>query len=330
MEQSEAKYRSAAVEDPWRRAANIAIVVLVGGGAAFVFFRWIAGGILPFLAAFALAACIRPAAVWMHRHSKGSIRFCSVVAAAAVLCGVGGLLVWGVGRLLAQTGAFLQQGMETVGQAQSWRDLLPERITHWLDNWIGVGGEGIAHGMFGGLFSGEMAEKLADGLWLGVQEGVGTLTGWLTGVAGRFMGLLPGLFLGCFIAVVAVFYLAADTGRGKIREDFLRLLPDRLHPAANAAAAWGKRILATAGQYLRAYAVLGSVTFLVLFSGFSVIGVRYGMVWAFVTALADLLPFIGCGCVLLPWAIWCFLTEQIWRGAGLCILLRSTGCCGNF
>ncbi|MBQ7921254.1 MAG: AI-2E family transporter [Clostridia bacterium] len=305
-------------------AADIAVVLAVGSAAAFVFFRWIAGGILPFLAAFAAASCIRPAAVWMHKHSRGSLRFCSLTAAGAALCGIGGFLIWGIGKLITQAGAFLKQGMETVSNAGSWRDLLPEKILDWLDHWFGIGGDsgkGLG-GLFPGkLFSEESAEKAADALWMGVQEGLGALAGWLTGAAGAFMSALPGLFLGCIIAVVAVFYLAADTGRGHIRADFFRLLPEKLHPFAGKAEGFAVRIFRTAGQYIRAYAALGSVTFFILFAGFSVMGVRYGMVWAFLTALADLLPFIGCGCVLLPWAVWCFLTGEVWRGIGLCILL---------
>lgn len=311
------------------KAADIAVLLAVGSVAAFVFFRWIAGGLLPFLLAFAVAACVRPAAVWMHEHSRGSLRFCSVAAAGVILGGAGGLLVWGIGKLLTQAGAFLKQGMETIGQAESWKELLPERVLGWVDRWLGSGstvGAGKTVGIFPGkLFAGmvseESAEKLADALWAGVQEGFGALAGWLTGAAGTFMGKLPGIFLGCIIGVVAVFYLAADTGRGNIRTDFLRLLPEKLHPMAEKGEAVIKRVLKTAGKYIRAYAALGSVTFFLLFAGFSVMGVRYGMVWAFLTALADLLPFIGCGCVLLPWAVWHFLSGEIWRGVGLCILL---------
>ena len=306
-----------------------AILLAVGSAAAFVFFRWIAGGILPFLAAFAVAVCVRPAANWLHTHSRGSLRFCSLITAGAVLCGIGGFFIWGIGKLLTQAGAFLKQGMETIGQAESWRDLLPEKVIGWLD--AGLGTDGMQNGtsahlfpgklFFGNLLSEESAEKAADALWLGVQEGISALAGWLTGAAGTFMSALPGLFLGCIVAIVAVFYLAADTGKGNIRRDFFRLLPEKLHTPAKKAEAFTGRIFRMAGKYIRAYAALGSVTFLILFTGFSVMGVHYGMVWAFLTALADLLPFIGCGCVLLPWAIWNFLTGTIWKGVGLCILL---------
>lgn len=310
---------------PLTQAVSFAILLAVGSAAAFVFFRWIAGGILPFLTAFAIAACVRPAAGWLHKHSRGSLRFCSLIAAGAVLCGIGGFFVWGVGKLITQAGAFLKQGIETVGQAESWRDLLPERVLVWVDSWFGTGsiqnGTAGIRTFPGKLFSEESAEKAVDALWLGVQEGIGALAGWLTVAAGNFMSALPGLFLGCIIAVVAVFYLAADTEKGNIRGDFFRLLPEKLHPLAEKAEGLAGKIFRMTGQYIRAYAALGSVTFLILFAGFSVLGVRYGMVWAFLTALSDLLPFIGCGCVLLPWAVWSFLTGSVWKGVGLCVLL---------
>jgi len=258
----------------------------------------------------------------MHKHSRGSLRFCSIAAAGLVLCGVGGFVFWGAGKLIGQMGAFLKQGMETLGQAGSWREILPERVLDWAEKWFGGNGQkGIAGLIPERLFAGESAEKAADALWMAVQEGIGGLAGWLTGAAGTFMGALPGLFFGCAIAVIAVFYLAADVEKGSIRKDLFRLLPGKFHPAAEKAEGLARRILAMAGQYIRAYAVLGSVTFLILFTGFSVMGVGYGLVWAFLTALADLLPFIGCGCVLLPWAVWSFLTGAVWKGVGLCVLL---------
>ena len=38
-------------------------------------------------------------------------------------------------------------------------------------------------------------------------------------------------------------------------------------------------------------------------------------------AFVDALPLFGCGTVLIPWALWCFFTGEMVRGAGLLILL---------
>ena len=73
--------------------------------------------------------------------------------------------------------------------------------------------------------------------------------------------------------------------------------------------------------YLKAQVSIAAVMFLVLSAGLAFLGIPGQMAWAMLTALADLLPFIGCGCVLLPWAVWSFLTGAVWKGVGLCVLL---------
>lgn len=73
-------------------------------------------------------------------------------------------------------------------------------------------------------------------------------------------------------------------------------------------------------RYLRAYLILLAITFLCLFVGFSILGVDYAFLLALLTAVVDMLPVLGVGTVLIPWAAVMLLQERFYLGFGLLIL----------
>ena len=74
------------------------------------------------------------------------------------------------------------------------------------------------------------------------------------------------------------------------------------------------------GGYLRAQVSLALVMFLILTAGLSLLGVHAPAAWGCLTALADLLPLVGAGVVLLPWAGFALLTHRTGLGIGLAVL----------
>jgi len=44
------------------------------------------------------------------------------------------------------------------------------------------------------------------------------------------------------------------------------------------------------------------------------IGVKYALAASLIIAVIDVLPVLGCGCVLVPWAVWEFLYGDHRRG----------------
>lgn len=79
-------------------------------------------------------------------------------------------------------------------------------------------------------------------------------------------------------------------------------------------------LLSTLGKWCRAQAILLGVTFCELLAGFLLMGQRYALLLAAVTALVDALPVFGTGTVLLPWAAVCLLAGQAPRAVALAAL----------
>ena len=73
-------------------------------------------------------------------------------------------------------------------------------------------------------------------------------------------------------------------------------------------------------KYLRAYLLLLGVTLVCLFLGFLILGIDYALLLAFLIALADLLPVIGVGTVMIPWGLILLLQRSFYHGFGILLL----------
>ena len=69
--------------------------------------------------------------------------------------------------------------------------------------------------------------------------------------------------------------------------------------------------------YLLAQLKLSGIAFLILVIGFLLLQIPNGPLWAFVISIVDAFPILGCGTVLLPWALICLLRGQRLHGLGL-------------
>lgn len=69
--------------------------------------------------------------------------------------------------------------------------------------------------------------------------------------------------------------------------------------------------------WLGAQLKLTGITFGVLLTGFWLLRVSYGPLWAALIALVDALPILGAAVALIPWSIVCFLQGQTVRAIGL-------------
>ena len=74
------------------------------------------------------------------------------------------------------------------------------------------------------------------------------------------------------------------------------------------------------GGYFKAQFKIMGVVFLILLVGFAVLGIRFAVLIAFLTAFLDFLPFLGTGTVLLPWALFQFLAHDYRMTVGLLVI----------
>lgn len=78
--------------------------------------------------------------------------------------------------------------------------------------------------------------------------------------------------------------------------------------------------IGTIGKFIRAYTAIISITFAELALGFLIVGIPNAVIFAALVALVDIMPILGTGAVLLPWAITALILGNTKIGVGILIL----------
>lgn len=132
---------------------------------------------------------------------------------------------------------------------------------------------------------------------------------------GNLLRATPKALVTLVVTVMACFYLSMDYEG--MRDRLLSLLPpERRQGAEN----FRKKARAAVRSYLRAYLLLLLLTFVEVFVGLLILGKSYAFLLALLIALVDILPILGVGTVLVPWAIVMLLLKNYYFGFGLLIL----------
>lgn len=292
----------------WQGWAARLFVWLVAAGAAALLVRYALPIVLPFLIAWGMGAVIHPLAERFSRRTRLPMGLCAAVLLLLLLSLITTLLVAAVGRVLQEAERLLLR-LESEGEDVGAR----------LAQWLGEMREITSRlPFFARLRRVEGWESMLDR----VDEWVGsTMQGILRSVSakipervGRWMRALPsGLLFGA-VTLLAGFYFSTDLTT--VHHALLRLLPSG---AVDRLPAWKKRLGEILRQYARAYLLLSLITFLELYIALSVLGIDYAFLIAALTALVDILPVVGVGIVLIPWAAVLLLSRQFYVGFGLLI-----------
>lgn len=293
----------------WGRAAAMIFVLAAAAGMLWIAARFLLPALLPFLIALLLAAAVRPLAERLTAHNRLSRRAVSVLLVFLLLGLLTLALSFAIRRLITELGELARglndpagrlsgmiAGLSSLGDRAGARiaailsrgqDTRAAELTIAIDEWLSS------------LFS-NLLSRLASGL---------------PGVISSIVGALPRLLLGLAVTVISAFYFALDGAN--IGKKLTAWLPERM---AAQLPHIKKGAARTAANYLRAYSLILLLTFAELFFGFSVIGVEYSFVIALAASVVDILPVLGVGTILLPWAAVSFALSDPRRGIGLLVL----------
>lgn len=150
-------------------------------------------------------------------------------------------------------------------------------------------------------------------------------TTFLSGTATLIAKNIPNLIITIIVTIVASCYLAKDYDRITV---FLR---SHLTGRINAILCDTKEIFFTSIlKLLKSYFLLMFITFAELSIGLLIIGVKNPILLAGVIAFVDLLPVLGTGAVVIPWAVVALISGNLWLGIGLAVLYLIITIVRNF
>ena len=260
---------------------------------------------MPFVVGWILALLANPLVRFLERRVKLVRRHGSmliIIAALAIVIGLfygAGLLVYReMGSFLADAPEIYQSVIAEIENALQNGRKLAEYFPQNLQPPLLAFSDNL-DGLFGKLVS---------------RAAVPTVQ-----IAGHVAKSIPNLLVNMVITILSSYLFLAD------RESIMRWLKGHLPAFIFRYIEYMKRdAKGVIGGYFLAQFRIMCVVALILAAGFLVLGGRYGVLLAFLTAILDFLPIFGTGTVLFPWAVVKLFAGEYAYATGLILLYILT------
>lgn len=157
----------------------------------------------------------------------------------------------------------------------------------------------------------DILSSISDSVFSFISNASTTVVSAITG----FAGSIPSLLVTVIFTIVATFFFTIDYH--PIVRFIVRQFPKEkremvIHVKDS--------FLSTIFKFIKAYTTLITITFIELSIGFSVLGISNPFLVAFLVAVVDIMPILGTGAVLIPWAIIGFIFGDTTLGIGMLVL----------
>ncbi|MFZ3172812.1 MAG: sporulation integral membrane protein YtvI [Carboxydocellales bacterium] len=148
-----------------------------------------------------------------------------------------------------------------------------------------------------------------------LETGASDVLGSLLAAVQKFPSSLTSLLTILVITLLATFFISKD--RQAVSEFWIRLIPP---PYGRKFINIGVEISEAFGKYLRAQAILLSITMLVSIVGLYIIGSEYALTLGLLIGFMDVIPVLGAGTVYVPIILWAYFTGNPVMAISLVVL----------
>ena len=288
--------------------AFFALIVALG----YIFLKYLFWPVFPFLLALFFGRLFQRPVGFAQRKLKIGRGFPSVLLVLAVLFIIIGLMILLGATIFSQLRSF-------VGYLDERFSSLPQMIESlkaYLDSALGFLPDSIEDAALGSI------NRFLDNLIAGAGGGIdwSILSGPIQ-VTFNAAKQVPGAVLAIVVSCVCCVFITIDYPR--IRRFIYRQIP----PEKREVFAQTKRtVFSSFKKVAKAYLLILCITFLELLIGFkilSAIGVlsdTYIIIIALAIAVIDIIPVLGTGTVLIPWALYSLIAGHTGLGIGLAVI----------
>ncbi len=254
--------------------------------------------LLPFVIGFVCALVLQKPIAYLSEKTRIPRGILSFILVAAILLGLVGLFILAGYALYGQASDLVEQLTNQIPEIQSSFEELSGRFTGWLNK-----------------LPPQIGDTLRSSPSTLVESVVGFLSNFVANLAKNAITGIPALILTTVISIVACCFITTDYY--KITNFVLCQFSESTQ----------KLILKTKRVFmdnilkmLRGYTIIICITFFELFAGLMILGIPYAATIALLIAVLDILPVLGTGAVLIPWAIIDFCIDKPGTGIGLLVL----------
>lgn len=284
-------------------------------GLFYFFMRFAFWTCFPFILAFFIAMALQRPVNWITKKTplkKGLVSGLAVLLALtaimAVLALIGVRIVEELRGFISLITAKLDNLPVFLKQTEAW---ILEKI-HFLPDSIETMAANSIRELFHDLETGAANGRLNIDLSI--------LSSPLSGVWNTAKQI-PSIFLATLISIIACCFMTADYDR--LVNFVKRQLPRERREALSAS----KQLLfSSMFKMLRAYLLIILITFVEMTIGLGILKLAglyessYILAIALLTAIVDILPVLGTGTVLIPWAVYSLCTGRVGFGIGLIVI----------
>lgn len=277
--------------------------ILIAG--IYLVIRFLVPPMTPFIIGLVVAWLLRRPAMFISTkiHFPKQLRKVpSILLTAAFYILVIGILVFAGSQIGSMLGNLIPQ--------------LPDLVTNQILPMINRAVEIVKE--FFAQYDIAAAEQIDDWFRELASEAIAMITSFSTSAV-KFISSVaaetPSFILKVVLTVISTFYFSLDFDR--IIGFFRSLLPKK---AVSLLQSLKEKAQKSLGVFVRSYILVFLLTCTELSLGFTILGLQYPVLLGVVIAVVDILPVLGTGLVLLPWALVCIIIGNYFLGFGLLVL----------
>lgn len=248
---------------------------------------------MPFLVAGIIAIIIEPVIKFCMNKLKFSRRVSSFIVILLTIVLLGLLCFWGASALI-------REGLNLSKNIGPYVTELTGNITKWIDDMTAT---------YEDTVSPEIISGIKNSISSFLTNATNIISGWVSKLV-QILLSIPTILINITITILALIFFTKD--RIYVIDMMEHHLPKSWIKNINGVAS---ETLSTIGSYIRVYTKIIIITFAELYLAFNIyrlIGfdLSYPFTLAIIIAIIDILPILGVGTVLIPWAIWLLFTGE--------------------
>lgn len=267
-----------------------------------LFFKYAIGWLMPFIIGFLIALIALPLINLLTKYTRLNRKFCACVVLILIYSLlflsawlVGARIVSSVRDVFANLPYYYEHNILPFvqGLGKTFDDItknLPPQVAESISNWLETAPENLK-GIIGSASS-----KAISG-------------------AANATGKVPYYFISVIFTILASFFISMDFYG--IKEFLQKQLPTKFIEFITDTHNHMKH---TSLRILRTYLIIMAMTFGEVTIGLTILRVENAIGIAAIVAIVDILPILGTGTVLIPWAVFCLSTQNYFLGIGLIAL----------
>ena len=268
---------------------------------AYFIFKYAIGFLMPFLVAYVISAMLRPLARLIEKRTKIKYKIASLLVVIFFYCTVGAIVFVICAEIFSFSRSMIMK--------------LPGFYSSTLEPMLKT--------LLGGSlklpddFDPTIASAL-NSVSSNLLGYVGNVVAWISSAIGSYVSTfamsLPSLVLKIIFSIVSSFYFTADYDHihGFIRKQFGDEGLDKFDAARRA-------IRDIIFSYIKSYAIILGITFVELTVALLILRIPGAVLFALLIAVFDILPVVGTGTILIPWAVVELINGRYGMAIGLII-----------